>query len=139
MTQFIAGRIIYHKKQISSLKLSISTKRISLKIGTRNSVHVDPISKFVGFLKQNSIQGKTIHEYLKYHYADGITNGRGSTRQSVEEYKRTHQLEIDRINQEINKEEIIIGAVNIFIIYGDNCSEPIDVLSTWYNCYFCVD
>ena len=110
------------------IKIANTTKRISLKMGTRNSVHVDPISKFVSFLKENGVQGKTIHEYLKYHYTDGTTNGRGSIRQSVKEYKKHHQLEIDRINQELNREEIVLSAVNRFVIYGDNCTEPIYAL-----------
>ena len=64
----------------------------------KNSFHVDRISDFIHFLIDNNIQRDIIIEYLRYHYADGTTNGKGKRRLSVSEYKINNQDKIDRIN-----------------------------------------
>lgn len=63
-------------------------KGISIKKGYKNSVHVERISDFIHFLIENNIDREIVTEYLKYHYADGSTNGKGIKRLSVEEYKK---------------------------------------------------
>src|SRR5699024_10050092 len=77
------------------IKINNETKRISVKSGIKNSIHVEPISEFIHFLIGNNIERKYIISYLKYHYADGTTNGSGLKRLSAEEYKKENQREID--------------------------------------------
>ena len=67
-------------------------------------------------------------EYLKYHYADGSSHGRGANRESAEEYKRNHQKETDQINKELNNIDLLKKAINRFVIQGNNSDFKIDAL-----------
>ena len=82
-----------HFKQKSDIFVKINNKMkgISIKKGMKNSVHVEPISEFISFLINNHIPRDSIIEYLKFHYADGTTNGKGLKRISMEEYKVQNQ------------------------------------------------
>lgn len=103
-------------------------KRISLKKGIKNSVHVERISEFIHFLIENKVPKEIIQKYLEYHYADGTRNGTGIVRQSVAEYKKQHQEEIDQINQAINNPDLIKKAIDRFVIQGKNDSHKIDMI-----------
>ncbi len=119
-----------HFKQKSDIfvKINNKTKGISIKKGMKNSVHVEPISEFISFLINNHIPRDSIIEYLKFHYADGTTNGKGLKRISMEEYKVQNQDKIDKINREINNEQLLIKAIDRFIIKGNNSLFPISAL-----------
>ena len=67
-------------------------------------------------------------EYLKYHYADGSTNGEGNNRISVEEYKKNNQDCIDKINKAFNNEKILRNAIDRFVIKGKNSKYYIDAI-----------
>ena len=117
-------------KQKYDIFISISgtVKRASIKMGSKNSVHIEPISEFVHFLIKNGVDGRIISEYLRYHYTDGTTNGRGLERQSVAEYKQNNQSKIDEINVAINTPSIIKEATTRFVLKGRNSKEEIDLL-----------
>ena len=68
------------------LKIDKAMKGISIKMGSRNSVHVEHIDSFISFLKEHKIPKKIINKYLKFHYADGSKNNTGLKRLSAEEY-----------------------------------------------------
>lgn len=89
---------------------------------------MEPISEFIHFLISNNIKKETIIKYLKYHYADGTTNGSGQNRLSVAEYKKTHQAEIDEINNSFLDEKFIRNAITRFILKGRNSDTEIDIL-----------
>lgn len=110
------------------IKINNEIKRISIKKGVKNSVHIEPISEFIHFLIENHMPRHMIINFLKYHYADGTTNGTGSNRISIAGYKMTHQKEIDEINKFINKKDILCKAINRFIIYGRNSENMIDCI-----------
>ncbi|MEG2457925.1 MAG: hypothetical protein RSB41_03445 [Bacilli bacterium] len=110
------------------IKVNHVIKRISLKIGSKNSVHVEPISEFIHFLICNEVKKDAVIEYLKYHYADGTTNGKGCTRLSSVEYKEFNQDKLDMINKEINKIDILKNSVYRFVLMGTNSDIPIDAL-----------
>ena len=119
-----------HLKQKSDILVKINNKikGISIKKGIKNSVHVEPISEFVSFLISNNISRDNVIEYLKFHYADGTTNGKGLKRISTEEYKIKNQAKIDKINSELNNEKIVIKAIDRFILRGNNSLFPISAL-----------
>ncbi len=119
-----------HLKQKSDIFIKINNKikGISIKKGSRNSVHVERISDFIHFLIENNVKKDTIIEYLKYHYADGSTNGKGLKRLSASEYKKENQKKIDEINKEFNNEKIIKAAIDRFIIKGNNSDYYIDAI-----------
>ena len=103
-------------------------KKISIKKGIKNSVHVEGISSFINFLIENNISRNSVIGYLKYHYADGTTNGSGINRLSANEYKQTHQEEIDNLNKELNKKQILLKAIYRFVIGGKMSDKNIDAI-----------
>lgn len=110
------------------ISLNNVIQRISIKKGVKNSVHAEPISEFIHFLIENKMPRKLIINFLKYHYADGTTNGTGTKRMNISEYKIEHQDEIDEINKFINQKHIIIKAIERFILKGRNSNDYIDAI-----------
>ena len=110
------------------IKINNNIKRISIKKGVKNSVHAEPISEFIHFLIENKMPRDMVINFLKYHYADGTTNGSGKKRVSIEEYKIKHQKEIDEINKFLNNDKFLKVAINRFIIQGRNSKEKIDAI-----------
>jgi len=116
------------KKYDIVITINNKIRRISLKKGHKNSVHVEAISEFIHFLIENGVEKEAILEYLKYHYADGSTNGSGQIRLSALEYKKDNQNKIDFINEKLNSKEILTKAVNRFILKGNYSDVSIDAL-----------
>lgn len=110
------------------IKIDNNVKRISIKKGVKNSVHTEPISEFIHFLIENQMPRNLIISFLKYHYADGTINGVGENRLKIEDYKKLHQKEIDKINEFINQEHIIMNVIERFVIKGRNSNESIDAI-----------
>ncbi len=110
------------------IKVNGITKRISIKKGVKNSVHAEDINDFIVFLKYINMPKYMINNFLKYHFADGTTNGSGNHRISATEYKKEHQHEIDEINAFINKNDILIKAIDRFVIQGRNSIDKIDAI-----------
>lgn len=110
----------YPTKTDIFIKINNIQKRISIKMGHHNSVHIERISEFIHFLIDNNINKDIIEKYLRFHYADGTTNGKGDTRISSEEYKKYHQNEIDEINKAFNNETLIRKAITRFVTKGRN-------------------
>lgn len=110
------------------IKVKNRLRGVSIKKGIKNSVHVDCISEFIHFLIENKIPRPIIIKYLKYHYADGTTNGSGKKRMFAEEYKKIHQQDIDEINKVFNQEELLRKAITRFVIKGNNSKYCIDAL-----------
>lgn len=110
------------------IEVENKVKRISLKKGIKNSVHTEPISEFIHFLIKNKMPRNLVISFLKYHYADGTTNGTGINRIKIEEYKKNHQKEIDEINEFINQEHIIKKITERFITKGRNSNHCIDAI-----------
>lgn len=110
------------------IKINDNIKLISIKKGVKNSVHAEPISEFIHFLIENKMPRQMVINFLKYHYADGTTNGSGKRRIGVEEYKKTHQVQIDEINRFLNQREILKKAIDRFIVKGRNSKKRIDAI-----------
>ena len=110
------------------VKINNKIKGISIKKGIKNSVHVEPISEFISFLITNNISRENVMEYLKFHYADGTTNGKGLKRISTVEYKAKNQFKIDKLNRELNNEQFLRKAIDRFVLQGKNSLFPISAL-----------
>lgn len=123
-----AWRNHYKQKGDILIKINNRIRTISIKMGSRNSVHIEPIDSFIKFLRLCDIDEEIITEYLKYHYADSTINGTGNKRLSAEEYKKLHQKEIDKINNALNTENTLISALNRFVILGRNSYYPISAI-----------
>ena len=119
-----------HSRQKTDIFIKVNgiMKGIGIKKGSRNSVHVERISDFIHFLIENKVSRKSVIEYLKYHYADGTTNGKGKIRQSVEEYKQENQDKIDMLNKELNNKKIVEKAIDRFVLKGNNSNYQIEAI-----------
>jgi len=92
------------------------TKRgVSIKCGSKNSVHLEPIRDFVKYLEK--LKFKQIDKLLYYLYSDGTNNNTGITRVTVNEYKENHKKEIIEINKEL--EVIKCELIKRFLIEAD--------------------
>lgn len=118
----------YKQKTDVFIKIDGKIKGISIKKGMKNSMHVERITDFIHFLIENHIDREIVIQYLKYHYADGSTNGKGSNRITVEEYKKENQSNIDKINIAFNNEKILKKAIDRFVIKGKNSNYYIDAI-----------
>ena len=118
----------YDQKTDIFIKIGNVMKGISIKMGSRNSVHVETIKEFKEFLKEHNIPNYVIDEYLKFHYADGTINNKGRNRLSAEEYKINNQKSIDTINEYFNNEQIVFDAINRFVLRGNNSKYSIDAI-----------
>lgn len=117
-----------NKKHDIIISIKNEKRYISIKKGIKNSVHVEGISSFIHFLIQNHVKRNVVIEYLKYHYADGSTNGTGINRLSAEEYKKENQKKIDMINAEINNKDLLIKVIDRFILKGNISDKSIDAI-----------
>lgn len=114
------------KKYDIIIKLDENIKRISIKKGINNSVHTEGISSFIHFLIENKVPKDIIYKYLRYHYSDGTTNGKGKVRMSSMEYKETHLQDIEDINKCFSNRKLLKKCIYRFILQGNNSDEAID-------------
>ena len=118
----------YDQKTDIFLKIGNAIKGISIKLGSRNSVHVEPIKNFVQFLSEHNIPENIINQYLKFHYADGTIDNTGVNRIAAEEYKNSNQESIDIVNLYFNNKEILSDAVERFVLIGNNSNYTINAI-----------
>ena len=116
------------KRQKADIFLCINgvLKGISIKMKSRNSVHVEQIKDFCNFLYELGASEELVKKYIACHYADGTLNGKGIERQSFEQYKKFHQKDIDEINSFLNTPINIEKALNRFVLKGNNSEYEID-------------
>lgn len=83
-------------------------KGISIKCGIKNSVHLEPIEKFIKYLQIKNF--KEIDNLLRYLYSDGTNNNTGSKRLSSAQYKINNGMNINLINEQFKniKSSLII-------------------------------
>lgn len=121
---------INYKKEKTDIFIRINNciKRISLKKGVKNSVHVEHIETFINYIKTIGINEKIICDILKYHYGDGTIDGTGKKRMSVFEYKSYFQKTIDLINLNFQNDNIIVDLINRFILLDKESRKKIDAV-----------
>lgn len=90
-------------------------KGISIKCGSRNSVHLEKIDNFIIFLRKNKI--KEYDKLLYYLYSDGTNNNTGEHRISSAEYRINHKEDINKINNSLKK--IKLKLIFRFLIQAD--------------------
>lgn len=118
----------YNQKTDIFLKIGDAIKGISIKMGSKNSVHVESIWEFERFLLEHDIPRNIICKYLEFHYADGTINNKGKNRLSSEEYKKNNQIKIDEINKYFNTDKIVSDAIDRFVLKGNNSEYPISAI-----------
>lgn len=116
------------KKADIYIKVKNKIKSISIKKGIKNSVHLESINCFIKFLKELKIDQEIINLFLYYHYADGTTDGTGNNRISSEEYRKSHMLDIVKINKVFNKRKYIKKFTERFILRGNMSPYEVDAI-----------
>lgn len=119
-----------HMKQKTDVMIKIRNiiKGISIKKGSRNSVHVEPLSTFIKFLRENKVPEAIIKKYVQYHYADGTITGNGIKRISSYEYKYNNINDIDLINKYFNENKLIKKSIERFVLKGTNSLYEVDAI-----------
>ncbi len=92
-------------------------KGISVKSGSRNSVHVENVNSFCNFLIQNNF--KHLKDLKEYLYSDGSFDNSGKLRMSCSEYKEKNSFKISQINHEFNNKELISLCIDRFLVKAD--------------------
>lgn len=118
------------------LKVNGHLRSISIKMGSRNSVHMESLKTFKYFLSKNGVDSKTIEEYEKYHYgADDFSQ----KILSASEYSLYNQDSIKMINKKlanishynIAERFLLKGNVSYYEVDGIIHGTPHDFL--WIN------
>lgn len=93
-------------------------KRVSVKKGNGNSVHQENVNLFMDFLVSLNIDENVKIELLKYHWSDGTTDGSGKIRVSSANYKKSNKMQIEKINYELNKPQILNKIIERLLFQG---------------------
>ena len=123
-----AWRNHFNQKTDILIKIGEKVKRISIKMGSRNSVHEESLITFVAFLRENKIPEKIIRKYLLFHYGDGTINGTGVVRNNSMFLRNVLKDYINDINYYFNNQSFIKSACDRFIIKGLVFDDKIDAL-----------
>lgn len=105
------------------LKIDKKIKSISIKKGSRNSVHVENIEAFKKYLKESGIKDKIIYDYELFHY--GVDRFNNKKILSSSEFSKKYKRKIRRINKafsKISRESV----TDRFLLCGNNSMYRID-------------
>ncbi|OCN05108.1 hypothetical protein A4S06_01595 [Erysipelotrichaceae bacterium MTC7] len=103
-------------------------KYISVKMGFKTSVHTENVYDFAHFLRSIGVPSSAVETYLRYHFADGTTNGKGETRVSSSVYKEQHQEEIDILNEKLACIKNIDRLLDRFLFVGKLFARRVDAI-----------
>lgn len=101
--------------------------KMSLKMGHKNSVHVENVFDFATNMVNNGISHNNKENYLRYHFGDGTKKGKGDTRLGAKELLKKYEYHLYALNKELNNDfykkyiikKSIIGDPEIdYLIYG---------------------
>ena len=105
------------------IKINNQIRSISIKMGSRNSVHVESINSFTKFLKEEGISQTVIDNYNSFHY--GKDEDDKAKILSAAEYSEKYPTKIEQINQAFYKINIY-KVVDRFILKGKNSPYQVD-------------
>lgn len=101
------------------------TKGLSVKSGTSEFVHGEPVEKFVEFLKEIGISDKTIRTILLNQFGDGTIDGTGKERIPLFELKYQLATAIKEANTELNSDpEKLVKIIDRLVFQGWNNDAP---------------
>lgn len=118
----------YKQKTDIFIKIDDVSRRASIKMGCKNSVHTEEITTFVDFLKENNVSEEIICYFLKYHYGDESMNNTGSIRMSADECKEKYADSIKIINKSFSNVNLINKIIDRAVVKGLVFNDKIDVI-----------
>lgn len=97
------------------------TKGLSMKNGTSEYVHGEPIETFTKFLKEQSVSSETIKTLLLNQFGDNTIDGSGKERLELSELKYQLRLDIKKANTELNSNpELLEKIIDRLLFTGWN-------------------
>ena len=105
------------------IKIENEVRSISIKKGSRNSVHLENIESFKNFLKEEGVKEKVIYNYELFHY--GVDKMNYKKVLSSEEFNKKNKRIIKSINKSLQKINIS-KVIDRFILSGNNCNHKVD-------------
>lgn len=115
----------------SDIKISIDNEShtFSIKKGTGNSVHQEPVGDFLVYLEKNFNLGEEVKGFiLDFIWGDGTQNGSGdvTNRVSATKYKKLFPEKVSKIQAYFNK--IKRELIERFLINGKNSHWPAEFI-----------
>ena len=111
------------KKEDIIIIINNQRKNISVKTGSENSVHIEKISTFISFLKNNHVNDNIINYLKLYHYGDDTYNGVGKKRFGATELKIRYLKEILSFNKYISYDNLLHKIIDRFLFSGTGNSK----------------
>ncbi|MBO4600937.1 MAG: hypothetical protein J5634_01725 [Bacilli bacterium] len=118
----------YNQKTDVLIKIGNVIKRISIKMGSRNSVHEESLKTFINFLIYLKIPKNIIDKYLYFHFGDGTINGKGIKRVDSMYLREHYKKEIEEINKWFSNKSLGRKVCDRFIVKGLVYHDSIDAL-----------
>lgn len=116
------------------IRINGITKNISIKEGSGNSVHQEPLLEFCEYLKNLDIPTNVINDLKLYHFGDDTLDGSGKIRFSTNEVKEKYKLKITQVNSSLNNDNILENILNR-ILFDGTLTNPIRVDVCYHGDY----
>ncbi|TCT15501.1 hypothetical protein EDC18_103206 [Natranaerovirga pectinivora] len=101
------------------------TKFVSVKKGSGNSVHQEPLTVFESFLVAASVPPNSITYLKEFHYGDGSTNGNGGPRINATTWQANNPQKVFQMNRDFNNPYLLQALFNKFLFIGNIPDAPI--------------
>lgn len=108
---------INNQKADIFIKINNIVRSISIKKGSRNSIHVESLDSFTNFLRLLGVNEKSINTYIDYH----------RSKMTSKEYINENKELLNDFNNEIKKIEMFYF-INRFLLKGKLSMYPVDGL-----------
>ena len=105
------------------IKIDNEIRTISIKKGSRNSVHVESLEAFKTFLREQNVNEKIIYYYELFHY--GVDKNNYKNILSSKEFCEQNKRKICKINKAFSRINIE-KTVDRFILCGNNSNYRVD-------------
>ncbi len=105
------------------IKINEQVRSISIKMGSRNSVHTEHIESFKLFLKELGIKDKILYYYELFHY--GVDKFNYKKILNSKDFCRKNKRKIKKINDSF-LDANIDRMIDRFILNGTNSKYPVD-------------
>lgn len=107
------------------VKINDQIRLISIKKGSRNSVHLENIEAFKILLKESGIKDKNIYNYELFHY--GVDKFNYKKILTSSEFCKKNKRKIKKLNESLKKIDIN-KIIDRFILRGNNSNYRVDGL-----------
>jgi hypothetical protein len=101
------------------------TRNVSVKKGSGNSVHQEPLSTFETFLLSNHVPVETVTFLKEFHYGDGSTDGNGGTRVNAATWQANNPRKVINMNSVFNSPTLLRAVFDRVLFVGNVSPAPI--------------